>query len=250
MLLNGSTFTIETSILVHLLLKVMNEDALQLAFDVVECSSEEKGHECSALETYRENEDGWVSKQNCQFPQVIVLKIRSHQSEARVIDRLEILCHELYIPQTVEISIGYGGTEGQSPSAFEDCATIQKLGVVTMESNKQSDYEDRKFKSISIRQEAHFIKLALRQCYENEYNMYKQVGIVGLKVLGVFDVDQEVKDIEVSPLLKSLPPHVKHELDPSIQHSVNRLEKLKKERAALEVCFTLVKHCCTYKVKF
>ena len=225
------------------------QQLLPIGFDVVECSSEDKSFECSALQTYQEDGDGWLSEKNCQFPQVVVLKVHGEKDEICIIDRLEILSHEFSIAQTIEISIGHGGINGQMPSTFDECATIQNLGFVTMDSNERSNFQDRELKSVPIGHlPTQFIKLTLKQCYENEYNIHQQVGIVGLRVFQATKVAEKSVDATKSqgtkrqamnialpsPNPKSLPSHIRYELDPRIQQSVERLEKLKKERAALE----------------
>lgn len=81
-----------------------------------------------------------------------------------------------------------------------------------------------------------------------------QVGIVGIRVMGCRRRNSSLKspttseitpgtdDLPVAKIeipkisLASLPLSVKNDLDPKIQNSVDRLERFKKERAALEVC--------------
>ncbi|KAL3789752.1 hypothetical protein HJC23_006745 [Cyclotella cryptica] len=222
-------------------------DELPLLFDVVECSSEEEGFECLALQNYHEDGDGWLSERHCTFPQVLVLKIR-HQDEAHVIAKLDILCHEFNIPQTIEVSVGYGSIDGHIPSMF------QKLGYVSMDCNEHSQHQDRELKTIPIGKPADFIKLLMQEPFQNKYNSHGQVGIVGLRVFGAanhvreatipekigmgsdngYEQGPALKFALPSPLPSSLPPQVKDELDPKIQQSVTRLETLKKSRAALE----------------
>lgn len=227
----------------------LTPDELPLLFDVVECSSEEEGFDCSALQHYCEDGDGWLSERHCAFPQLLVLRIH-HLDEAHVIDKLDILCHEFNIPETIEISVGCGSVGGHIPIKFEDCGTIQKLGYVTMDSNDRSHHQDREMKTVPIGKPADFIKLVMQQSYQNEYNLYGQVGIVGLRVFaaankkvvaGNDDRNSQrpaLKFALPSPLPSSLPPQVKDELDPKVQQSVTRLEAMKKERAALEVSST------------
>jgi hypothetical protein len=218
-----------------------------LDFEIVECSSEEEGFECSTLQTYQEDSDGWLSKSHCNYPQFLILKIQ-HQGKARVIDRLEILCHEFCIAQVIEISIASGSVSVE-PTAFDECS--DNLGYVTMEANEQSNWQDRELKSIPISKPADYIKLTLQQCYENKHNVNRQVGIVALRIFGAKGMDLKNETTTLPTRLGNmtgpviLPPHVKHTLDTKTQHSVERLEKLKKERAALEVsyhgiCFVLL----------
>ena len=241
-------------------------DEKPLPFNVVKCSSEEEGFECTALQNYREDGDGWLSERNCTYPQVLVLKLHN-QNDGSAIASLEILCHDFCISQTIEIAIGYGSIDGKPPNSFGECESIQKLGYVTMDSNERSEFRDRELKSVPIGKPADFIKLVLHHNYENKYNEYSQVGLVGLRVFAgaviakdapmpvaieeaapVLEDDAATSESEdkpkqepglnivlPSPLPKALPPKIKLELEPKIQQSVDRLEKLKKERAALEV---------------
>ena len=216
----------------------MNDENM-LEFDVVECTSEEDGFECSALKHFNQDGEGWKSQRNCAYPQVLVLKV-SHQDETRVVEKLEILCHEFCIPETIEIVIGSSSGNIDGPSTFDDCVVIQKLGYISLGLNQQSGFRDRELKSVPIQQQAlqkrvDFIKLIIGGCHDNPYNTQKQVGLVGIRMITNAIETMDIKMPEPKLIPKALPPHVKHDLDPKIAQSVDRLEKLKKERAALEV---------------
>jgi hypothetical protein len=116
-----------------------------------------------------------------------------------------------------------------------------------MDSNDRSHHQDREMKTVPIGKPAEFIKLVMQQSYQNEYNLYGQVGIVGLRVFGAANNETVARNDDrnnlrpalkfalPAPLPSSLPPQVKNELDPKVQQSVTRLEAMKKERAAMEV---------------
>ena len=108
-----------------------------------------------------------------------------------------------------------------------------------------------------IEKQADLVQLVLRGCHKNPHNVHNQVGIVGIRVIGkvIRAADAPVgkatrtadehaaaatataeKKIEIPSVTPaaSLPSHLRSELEANIQSSVNRLERLKKERASLE----------------
>ena len=108
-----------------------------------------------------------------------------------------------------------------------------------------------------IEKQADLVQLVLRGCHKNPHNVHNQVGIVGIRVMGkvIRAADAHVgkatrtadehaatttataeKKIEIPSVTPaaSLPSHLRNELEANIQSSVNRLERLKKERASLE----------------
>jgi len=109
---------------------------------------------------------------------------------------------------------------------------------------------------VPIEKQADLVQLVLRGCHKNPHNVHNQVGIVGIRVMGkvIRAVDAPVgkvtrtvdehapaaataeKKIELPSVTPaaSLPSHLRNELEAKIQSSVNRLERLKKERASLE----------------
>eukprot|EP00956_Cyclotella_meneghiniana_P011003 scaffold15417_cov71-Cyclotella_meneghiniana.AAC.4 len=210
----------------------MNTD-FSIAFEIVECSSEAEGFEGSKLQTYRADGDGWLSKKGCSYPQFLVLRVE--HDKVCVIDRLDILSNEIAISQRIEIVIGSEGIEGETrPTTFDECASIVRLGHVTMDPNRESNFKDRELKSVPIGKRADLVKLTLHEPYANEHNRELQVGIAGLRLIGGETQGRVMNSELTNPLPKSLPPHIRKELDPKIQGSLDRLERLKKERAAVE----------------
>jgi hypothetical protein len=201
---------------------------MPLQFTVTEFSSESTRCKASALEQYNEDASGWHSEKGSLYPQRLALKIND---ENAVIDCLELLCHETKIPKKVDIDLGIGGCNSTS---FEKCDSIRRLGYVIF---KPGDGQSRELKAIPIGgKAANFIRLTFHGCHEGKENPHKQVGIVALRVLGQetkIGVDVPVTVVQVAPPT-SLPLKIKNELDPKMLASVDRLERLKKERAAAE----------------
>ena len=209
-----------------------NINLVPLPFTIVESSS----GEATKLEHYDEESDGWLSETECNYPQVLTLNLKPTGKTA-VIDAIEILCHEAKVPNKVDIDLGIASS---NTSSFATCDSISHLGYIVF---NQSDGESRELKSIPIGRKADLVRLTFHGCHEGPHNPHKQVGIAAIRVLS------EEKKIDVVPIgaelnvptirvqsaaSSTLPLRIKNELDPKISASVDRLERLKKERAAAE----------------
>lgn len=143
---------------------------------------------------------------------------------------------ESKIAERIEISLA--SYDGDSPSGFDQCERICHLGYITLDSNEISGFQSREQKRIPIERKADFIKLVLRGCYRNPQNVHSQVGIAGIKVMGrIIRNNAPVTKFEFPlsmPVTTSLPSCLKDDLDPKTRSTLDRLERMKKERASLE----------------
>lgn len=207
-----------------------------LSFNVVETSSESPGCEGATLEEYDEDGDGWQSHKGTNYPQRLILKL-TDKAAVSVIDALEILSHECKIPTKVDIDLGIASSKTCS---FDKCDSICHLGYIVF---NKSDGQSRELKAIPIGKKASFVRLTFHGCHEGPQNPHKQVGIAAIRVLGIreeqtvvpdgADISFPIKTVQVGAAT-SFPLTIKNELDPKISASVDRLERLKKERAAAE----------------
>ncbi|KAL7500834.1 hypothetical protein ACHAWT_008751 [Skeletonema menzelii] len=191
--------------------------------------------QATILEQYDEDGDGWQSEEGGIYPQLLTLKLRNDKSA--VIDVIEILCHESKVPNKVGIDLGISS----NAISFSACETISHLGYIVF---NESDGKSRELKTIPIGRKANYVRLTLHGSHEGPQNPHKQVGIAAIRVLsqgqetkgdvpiGV-DIDMPNKRVQ-SAASNSLPLRIKNELDPKISASVERLERLKKESAAVE----------------
>ena len=240
-----------------------------LSFTVVKASSEENGFEAaSAFAVYSPIGNGWQSNANDKSDaKTLVLKVQHNDTE-HIVHALEIVGHEKFIPEKIEISLGI--YDGEAPASFDQCTSICNLGYITLDSNERSGYLSREQKYIPINKRADLVQLVLKGCHKNVHNLHSKVGIVGIRVMaiGTTSMPTVTKTIEtpsaipiatvltntiietpsvvsaaviaktvevpvVTPV-SSLPPHVKNDLDAKTLSSITRLERLKMERASLE----------------
>ncbi|KAI8595703.1 hypothetical protein EDD21DRAFT_29775 [Dissophora ornata] len=61
---------------------------------------------------------------------------------------------------------------------------FQKLGSISFDSNSLSNYSGRELKSINVDVEGEYLRVVIRQCHVNPLNIYHQVAILALNVLG------------------------------------------------------------------
>ncbi|KAF9391857.1 hypothetical protein BGX21_011170 [Mortierella sp. AD011] len=61
---------------------------------------------------------------------------------------------------------------------------FQKLGSISFDSNTASNYSGRELKSINVDVEGEYLRIVIRQCHVNPLNIYHQVAILALNVLG------------------------------------------------------------------
>jgi hypothetical protein len=54
-----------------------------------------------------------------------------------------------------------GSSQGDAPSAFDECETICHLGYITLDSNEISRFQSREQNRVPIEKQADFVQLAL-----------------------------------------------------------------------------------------
>lgn len=61
---------------------------------------------------------------------------------------------------------------------------FQKLGSISFDSNAASNYSKRELRSINFDVEGEYLRVVIRQCHVNPLNIYHQVAILALNILG------------------------------------------------------------------
>lgn len=145
-------------------------------FRVVHSSSEDNGYPSSELNAHNPSTRGWQSVKFCQFPQELGFQLSKGPSQ---LSQVQILSHQSKIATKVEIFLG-SGKDYHS-------ATFKRLGYLSLDSNERSSYQARELKTVYIDQTGEFIKLLIHKNYVNKQNMFSQVGIVALNLLGSED---------------------------------------------------------------
>jgi centrosomal protein CEP104 len=142
-------------------------------FKVVHATSEDPDYPASQLNTVNPTTKGWQSVRFCNFPQELLFEMVDGDV---LISQIQVLSHQFKISSKIEIFIG----SGNSPAT----ATFKRLGYLSLDSNERSDYQARELKTVYINKSGTFLKLVLNENHPNKHNIYNQVGIIAVSLIG------------------------------------------------------------------
>ena len=146
----------------------------KIKFQVIHCSGEDPEYPAKELNNHSPHTRGWQSLRFCEYPQEIGLQLLTRGP--REVAQLQILSHQSKIASKIEIYVGVGND-------YHD-ASYQRLGHLSLDSNERSSYQARELKTVFLKQNAQFIRLLIHRCHQNKYNLFNQVGIVAINLLG------------------------------------------------------------------
>ncbi|KAG0223558.1 hypothetical protein BGX31_008439 [Mortierella sp. GBA43] len=157
---------------------------------------------------------GWHTPRFCVYPQDLVIRFSCGLARVR---KIQILSHQFKIASRLDFWMGSRkgvqritttDTDGLGSPAGGDfdgdynddderldliprlerkslpVLQFQKLGSVSFDSNAGSNYSGRELKSINVDVEGEYLRIVIRQCHVNHLNIYHQVAIMALNVLG------------------------------------------------------------------
>jgi centrosomal protein CEP104 len=149
----------------------------KLPFTIRSCSGEDPDYPARQLLLHSTDTRGWQTPQHCSYPQEIVLQL---DKQARL-QQLQILSHESNISSRIEIyssSLPLGETDISR-------AVETRLGFTTFGNNEASGYQARELKSVSLQNfPAILVRLVVHRCHVNKRNIWNQVGLVALNLIG------------------------------------------------------------------
>jgi len=116
---------------------------------------------------------GWQTPRFCEYPQQIVIEL----TRSATISQIQLLSHQHKIATRVEIFAGSGVSGAEH-------ALWTRLGYMSLDSNNRSQYQARELKSVYVHATGRWLKFVVHRCHVNQVNLFNQVGIVGLNVIG------------------------------------------------------------------
>ncbi|GBG27244.1 Centrosomal protein of 104 kDa [Hondaea fermentalgiana] len=145
----------------------------QVKFEVVYCSGEDPEFPASELNVHSPQTQGWQSPPFCAYPQEIGLGFLVGEVD---LAQLQILSHQSKIATKIDVYVGRG-------NSYESC-NFRRLGHLSLDSNERSNFAARELKSVYIGKQGSFLKLLIHKCHLNSLNIYNQVGVMAINVLG------------------------------------------------------------------
>lgn len=149
----------------------------KIGFVVVSSSGHEDGFSARELMIHAPTVSGWRSPKFCQFPQEIVLQM----VERCRIRKLQLLAHQYMISSKVEFYISESLPEYLVPYQAE---RFRRLGYVSLCDNEKTGCKARELKSVYVDAVGQFLKLIFHQNHANKYNIYNQVALVAINIIG------------------------------------------------------------------
>ncbi|KAM5266854.1 centrosomal protein of 104 kDa isoform 6-T7 [Hipposideros larvatus] len=149
----------------------------KIGFVVVSSSGHEDGFSARELMIHAPTVSGWRSPRFCQFPQEIVLQM----VERCRIRKLQLLAHQYMISSRVEFYISESLPEYFAPYQAE---RFRRLGYVSLCDNEMTGCKARELKSVYVDAVGQFLKLIFHENHVNKYNIYNQVALVAINIIG------------------------------------------------------------------
>ncbi|KAG8434255.1 hypothetical protein GDO86_012578 [Hymenochirus boettgeri] len=149
----------------------------KIGFVVVSCSGHEDGFSAKELMLHAPTVTGWRSPRFCQYPQEIILRM----VERCRIRKLQLLAHQYMISSKIEFYISESLPEYFTPYQSE---RFRRLGYVPLSDNEKTGYRARELKSVNVDAEGQYLKLIFHKNYGNRYNLYNQVALVAINIIG------------------------------------------------------------------
>ncbi|NWR59654.1 CE104 protein, partial [Bucorvus abyssinicus] len=170
----------------------------KIGFIVVSSSGHEDGFSAKELMVHAPTVNGWRSPRLCQYPQEIVLQL----AERCRIRKLQLLAHQYMISSKVEFYISESLPEYFAPYQLE---RFHRLGYVPLSDNEKTDFRARELKSVYIDAVGRYLKLIFHKNYVNKYNVYGQVALVAINIIG--DPADRSNDSSYTPSREKLIDH-------------------------------------------
>ncbi|CAM9664455.1 unnamed protein product [Discosporangium mesarthrocarpum] len=144
----------------------------KIRFAVCYSSGEEPEYPADELNVHSPHTRGWQSPQFCNYPQEVGL---AWASPSRI-TQVQILSHQCKIATKIELFVGHGDNY--------ESAQFRRLGYLSLNSNERSKYQARELKSVYVNAPGQYLRLLVHKCYINELNLFNQVSIIAVNLLG------------------------------------------------------------------
>jgi len=146
----------------------------KLRFAVRHASSEDPGYLARELNVHGPMTLGWQSLKFCDYPQELGFEILEGE---KCLTQLQLLSHQFKIASRVEIFVGVG--------LAYSTAKFERLGFMSLDINERSNLTARELKTVYVEDRvAQFIKFIVHRPHSNSQNLFSQVGIIAVNILG------------------------------------------------------------------
>lgn len=149
----------------------------KLPFQVNRVSSEDPDYPACDLLVQHPDCHGWQSERFCRYPQEVELRLTT---PSRLV-QLQILAHESKIPEKIDIYVS-----NLPPGCSEPARAVERrLGHLRFNDGERAGHQTRELKTVQFQSvPALFLRLEFSKCHVNQYNIYNQVGLIAINLVG------------------------------------------------------------------
>ncbi|XP_055642781.1 centrosomal protein of 104 kDa isoform X2 [Toxorhynchites rutilus septentrionalis] len=153
--------------------------AKKIPFKVVFASDEDSDYPASELNSHSPTVHGWRSNRTSSVaPKEIVLRFFN---PARIV-RIQVLAHQYYIPERLELWLHYSSKGAPSTPSSQ---SFEYMGFVALSDNSSTNYTSRELQSVTVTPKVgSHLKLHLGSPYPNKFNKDNQVALLAINILG------------------------------------------------------------------
>ncbi|KAI8352457.1 hypothetical protein EDC96DRAFT_567082 [Choanephora cucurbitarum] len=195
-----------------------------IPFEIAHCSSFEQDFEPDHLigELNQKNR-GWQTKKCPEYPQDLILQFKAGLCR---IFKIEILSHHYKIASQVEFYAGVMKEQEQDAMYIQ----FNRLGFVSL--NNSNRFQDRELKSVKVQADCEYVRLVVKGCYENRLNVHKQVGFLGLNIMGHSIASIEQPKLLYQPPIPTKSPVLQSVTDDfNLEHWIQVIQNAEEEAA-------------------
>lgn len=146
------------------------------SFTISKVTSYEEGFSPQNLEQHSPYSNGWHSGRYCNYPQQMIITFENRLR----LRKIQILSHDYMISQRIDLFCSSDETSTDN--------SYKRLGYVNLSDNQHTGFQARELKSINIDITCHSLKILLQKNHINKFNLFNQVSIVAINIIGQPDV--------------------------------------------------------------
>ena len=127
----------------------------------------------------KDSNDGWISEQNCTFPQKIIIKFKKYVD----LKQINIIINENKIPTIIQFINCILINENKIKNDYK----YENIGYIRLSSNENTNYNSRELRKIKVdAKNVKRLKILIHENYVNSLNEFNQVGIIQLELIGKY----------------------------------------------------------------
>lgn len=190
----------------------------KIPFRIVHVSSEDEEYSVRELLNRTPFSRGWLSSRFCNYPQELLIEF----PKPIKMREIQFLSHQYSIASKIEIFI--------LPPQSEK---FKKIGYLSLDSNERSNFQARELKTVYTDYFCTRVKFNLLRCHRNSLNIYNQVGLIAISILGEFPNMNNINDKNANiDNLDKLEDEMMY--DPATLKRLKELYRAKKKAVELE----------------